>query len=77
MKVQGESLTITRAPTDNAKERNTALFSAVELFKREAGVRESDIAINWDTRAVEVCKEEAFKQPKVHGICSFRNKKLA
>ena len=73
MKVQGNNLTITRALTDNAKERNTTILSAVELLKKE-GVRESDIVINWDNRAVEVCKEEAFKQPKGQGVGSFKNK---
>ena len=63
MKVQRNNLTITRALTDNAKERNTAMFSAVELLKKE-GVRESDIVINWNNRAVEVCKEEVSSSRK-------------
>ena len=74
MRVQGNNLTITRALTDNAKERNTAIRSAVDLLKKEAGVRESDIVITWGNRAIEVCKEEVFKQPKGQGVGSIRNK---
>ena len=36
----------------------------MDLLKKEAGMRESDIVINFANRAIEVCKEEVFKQPK-------------
>ena len=74
MKGQGHSLVVTRALTDKARDRNTAIFSAVELLKKKGGVSESDIVINWENRAVEVCKEEVFKQPKGQGAGSFKNK---
>ena len=45
MNVQGNIVTIPRALTENAKKRNTAIFSTVELLKKE-GVRESDTMIN-------------------------------
>ena len=74
MKGQGHGLVVTRALTDKARDRNTAIFSAVELLKKKGGVSESDIVINWENRAVEVCKEEVFKQPKGQGAGSFKNK---
>ena len=74
MQFHGETLTIVRARTDNAKDRISALFSATEMLKKEAGVRENDIEIVWDSRAVTVRKEEAFKQPKGQRLGTFRSK---
>ena len=57
-----------RALTDSAKDRNFALLSAAELLKKDVGVRENDVEIMGDTRAVRVRNEEAFNQPKVKGL---------
>ena len=70
----GEKLSIVRALTDNAKDPNSALFSAAEVLKKEAGVRENDIEIVWESRAVTVRKEEAFKQPKGQRSGTFKSK---
>ena len=74
MQFHGETLTIVRALTDNAKDRNSALFSAAEMLKKDARVREKDIEIVWDSRAVTVRREEAFKQPNGQGMGTFRGK---
>ena len=39
-------LSIVRALTDAAKDRNTDLFSAVDLLKQQPGLMDSDVAIN-------------------------------
>ena len=51
-----------------------ALVSAAEMLKKEAGMHENNIEIVWDSRAVTVRKEEAFKQPKGQGLGTFRRK---
>ena len=74
MQFHGETLSILRALTDHAKDRNIALVSAAEMLNKEAGMRENDIEIVWDSRAVTVRKEEAFKQPKGQRLGTFRSK---
>ena len=65
-----------RALTDSAKDRNTALFSAAELLKKDARVRENEVEIIWDARVVRVLNEEAFNQPKGKGLGMFTSKFL-
>ena len=64
-------LSIVRALTDAAKDRNTDLFSAVDLLKQQPGLMDSDVAINLENRCVDVRGQVAFKQPKRKGFGAF------
>ena len=74
MQFHGGTLSIVRALTHSAKDSNSALFLAAEVLKKEAGVRENDIEIVWESRAVTVRKEKAFNQPKSQGLGMFKGK---
>ena len=60
--------------TDQSKDRNTALFTAAALLKKERDVKEADVEIVWETRCVEVRNDVSFKQPKGQSLGSFCGK---
>ena len=70
--MQQHQLSIVRAFTDVAKDRNTDLFSAVDLMQHQPGLMDSDVAINWENRCVDVRGQVAFKQPKSQGLGGVR-----
>jgi hypothetical protein len=67
----GKELQVTRAMTENAKDRNTALRNAADLLKKQAAVSEKDVEIIWESRCVKVKGTEAFKQPSGRALGSF------
>ena len=67
----GKELKVTRAMTENAKDRNTALRNAADLLKKQAAVSEKDVEIIWESRCVKVKGTEAFKQPSGRALGSF------
>ena len=64
-------LSIVRALTNAAKDRNTDLFSAVDLLKQQPGLMDSDVAMNLENRCVNVRGQVAFKHLKRHGLVAF------
>ena len=64
VKCKNQTLSIVRAMTDQSKDRNTALFTAAALLKKERDVKEADVEIVWATRSVEVRGDVSFKQPR-------------
>ncbi len=70
VKCRGE-LQVTRAMTDNAKDRNTALTEAAALLRKQPGIAEKDVDLQWASRVVKVKNAEAFKQPSGRALGSF------
>ena len=68
---ESTNLSIVRALIDAAKDRHTDLVSAVEVLKKQPGLMDSDVALNWESRCVDVRGQVAFKQPKRQGLGDF------
>ena len=47
MKIGGADIKVTRARTEAATARNTALRQASDLIKNESGVNDADVKIQW------------------------------
>ena len=45
LKCNGANMSIVRALTETAKDRNAALISASDLFKKQGGLTDSDVVI--------------------------------
>jgi len=57
--------------TDNAKDRNTALTEAAALLRKQPGLVEKDVDLQWASRVVKVKNAEAFKQPSGRALGSL------
>ena len=65
IKIGGADIKVTRARTEAATARNTALRQASDLIKNESGVNDGDVKIQWTgERGVTVSDVFAFKQPR-------------
>ena len=65
IKIGGADIKVTRARTEAATARNTALRQASDLIKNESGVNDADVKIQWTgERGVTVSDVFAFKQPR-------------
>ena len=64
-------LLIVRALTDAAKDQISDLFSAVDFLKKQPGLMDADVVIDWENRCVDVRRQGAFKQPKRQGLGEF------
>ena len=71
VKCKNQNLSIVRAMTDQSKDRNTALYKASALFKKERDVNEADVEIVWATRSVEVRNDVSFQQLKGQSLGFF------
>ena len=70
----GQTLKVQRAHTDSAKNRNTALREAATKLRKEKGVSEKDVELDWKERVVKVSGEIAFKQPSGRALGEFGGK---
>ena len=72
IKIGGVDMKVTRARTEAATARNTMLRQASDLIKKEIGVSDGDVKIEWiGERGVKVPDVFAFKQPSGSDMGAF------